>query len=157
MEADMKSRLTGFLLLVAMAIAAFLPAQSVAQSPAKSESPLAHVAQAANETPARMAQPSRGESKRIDWLSSLEFALSSAVLIFGVLVFCAELFIIRSGAYSPNQSTKLVAVTLIIIATLFIITAGFSSEQIAPAMGLFGTVAGYLLGRSQAASEVKDA
>lgn len=101
--------------------------------------------------------PSMGESKRIAWMSSLEFSLSALVLGFGVLVFLAELFVIKVGGYSPNQSTKLIAVTLIIVATLFIITAGFSSEQIAPAMGLFGTVAGYLLGRTQAASEVKDA
>ena len=41
------------------------------------------------------------------------------------------------------------AVTLIVVSSLFIITAGYSSEQIAPAMGLFGTIAGYLLGRYQ--------
>lgn len=83
-------------------------------------------------------------------MNSLEFSLSASVLVFGALLFIAELVVIRSAKYSPDQSTKLLAVTLIIVATLFIITAGFSSEQIAPAMGLFGTVAGYLLGRAQA-------
>ena len=38
-------------------------------------------------------------------------------------------------------------VTLILVGTLFAITAGFSAEDIGPALGLFGTVAGYLLGR----------
>lgn len=96
--------------------------------------------------------PRVGQSKRIDWLSSLEFSLSISVLVFGTLVFLAELFVIKAGLYPPNDSTKLLTVTLIIVATLFIITAGFSSEQIAPAMGLFGTVAGYLLGRTQSST-----
>jgi hypothetical protein len=39
------------------------------------------------------------------------------------------------------------AITLIIIGTMVLICAGYSNDQIAPAMGLFGTVAGYLLGR----------
>jgi hypothetical protein len=45
------------------------------------------------------------------------------------------------------------AVTLIIVGTLFAITAGFDSNQIAPAMGLFGTIAGYLLGKRATLSE----
>ncbi len=40
-------------------------------------------------------------------------------------------------------------VVLIIMGTLFVIAAGYSSVQIAPALGLFGTIAGYLLGRSE--------
>jgi len=36
---------------------------------------------------------------------------------------------------------------LVIISTFFVITAGFGNEQIAPAIGLFGTDVGYLLGR----------
>jgi hypothetical protein len=43
---------------------------------------------------------------------------------------------------------RVFAVTLILQGTLFFITAGFDSNQIAPAMGLFGTIAGYLLGRA---------
>ncbi len=42
---------------------------------------------------------------------------------------------------------KFVTITLIIISTLFLITAGYSNNQIAPAVGLLGTIAGYLLGR----------
>ena len=83
------------------------------------------------------------------WRSDSETFLSGIVLIFGVLLFIAELLVINAGKYNADQSTKLIAVTLIIVGTIFIITAGFSSNQIAPAMGLFGTVAGYLLGRSQ--------
>ncbi|MDX1617310.1 MAG: hypothetical protein R3224_00890 [Balneolaceae bacterium] len=40
-------------------------------------------------------------------------------------------------------------VTLIITAALFLIAAGFSNDQIASALGLLGTIAGYLLGRGE--------
>lgn len=95
-------------------------------------------------------------SKQVVWLSDYEFWLSASVLIFGLLLFVAEIYIIRTTAtFNPEQAIKLVAVSLIIISTLFIITAGFSSQQIAPAMGLFGTVAGYMLGKYQNSNEEK--
>lgn len=89
----------------------------------------------------------------VTWLSNYEFWMSSAVLVFGLLLFVAELYLMKIISFQPEQAIKLMAVTLIVISTLFIITAGFSSEQIAPAMGLFGTVAGYMLGRAQAGKE----
>lgn len=95
-------------------------------------------------------------TKQVVWLSDYEFWLSASVLIFGLLLFVAEIYIIRTTAtFNPEQAIKLVAVSLIIISTLFIITAGFSSQQIAPAMGLFGTVAGYMLGKYQNSNEEK--
>ena len=50
---------------------------------------------------------------------------------------------------SSNLEWKRILITLIIISTLFLITAGYSNDQIAPAIGLLGTIAGYLLGRIQ--------
>ena len=46
----------------------------------------------------------------------------------------------------PEDILRIVVTTLVICGTLFFVAAGFSSEQIAPAIGLFGTVVGYLLG-----------
>lgn len=102
---------------------------------------------------AAAATPQKPNVSVVTWLSNYEFWMSSSVLIFGLLVFLAELYLMRFISFQPEQSIKLIAVTLIVVSTLFIITAGFSSEQIAPAMGLFGTVAGYMLGRSQAGKE----
>ncbi|MNW14527.1 hypothetical protein D3C71_2127710 [compost metagenome] len=64
------------------------------------------------------------------------------------MVFTIEIITIKLGSFGPEQTIKLLAVTLIVISTLFIITAGFDGEQIAPAMGLFGTIAGYMVGRA---------
>ncbi|HCI6643540.1 TPA: hypothetical protein NPP35_004419 [Klebsiella variicola subsp. variicola] len=86
----------------------------------------------------------------VNWMSNYEFWLGLSVLIFGLVILIIEVSLIKKiGVFSPEQSIKLVAVTLIIISTLFIITSGFDSSQIAPAMGLFGTIAGYMLGKSQ--------
>jgi len=70
-----------------------------------------------------------------------------------MLVFLVEIALVKLTKFQPEQTIKLLAVTLIVISTLFIITAGFDSEQIAPAMGLFGTIAGYMLGRNSGKHE----
>ena len=40
------------------------------------------------------------------------------------------------------------SLTLIVVGTMLFVTAAFDTKQIAPAFGLFGTIAGYLLGTS---------
>lgn len=80
-------------------------------------------------------------------LSQYEFWLSAEVLIFGFAVLVAEFLLLRRAKVTAEEALRVCAVSLIIIGTLFAITAGFDSNQIAPAMGLFGTIAGYLLGK----------
>ena len=101
----------------------------------------------------KMVSPKKGESLVVGWLSSFEFWMSFSVLSFGMLIFVIEIIMVRLTAFQPEQIIRILAVTLIVISTLFIITAGFDSEQIAPAMGLFGTIAGYMLGRADGKSK----
>jgi uncharacterized BrkB/YihY/UPF0761 family membrane protein len=81
------------------------------------------------------------------FLSSAEGELALVVVGLGVLVIIALTFALRFKEGSADDAIRAYAVTLIIIGTLVLICAGYSNDQIAPAMGLFGTVAGYLLGR----------
>lgn len=83
------------------------------------------------------------------FLSQPEFLLAVAVLVFGLtcLIFQFLLFYRRQSAEA--ELTKMTTVTLVVTGTLFVISAGFDNSQIAPAMGLFGTMIGYLLGRSE--------
>ena len=53
----------------------------------------------------------------------------------------------RPPRQSANEILQLLSINLIVTGTLFLISAGFSAEQIAPGLGLFGTIAGYVLGR----------
>ncbi len=81
------------------------------------------------------------------FLSSTEGELTLAVIALGVLIIIAQSIVLRSKSASADDAMRAYSITLIIIGTMVLICAGYSNDQIAPAMGLFGTVAGYLLGR----------
>lgn len=81
------------------------------------------------------------------FLTDFEYGLTLVILLFGALVLLAEYLLLREAKKSSYELLQLFAVNLIITGTLVLISAGYSAEQIAPAMGLFGTIAGYLLGR----------
>lgn len=85
-------------------------------------------------------------------ISSFEFWLSITVVIFTVLILYAEFYLFTRAphiTFQPDDVLRVVITTIIVCGTLFFLAAGFSSEQIAPAIGLFGTVAGYLLGSTE--------
>ena len=52
----------------------------------------------------------------------------------------------RKGA-SASQLLKLFAVLSIINISAIVIIAGYGPQQVAPILGLFGAIAGYLLGK----------
>lgn len=81
--------------------------------------------------------------------SSQEVYLSIGVLVFGMIIVLAQAFIINRRQEPLSQSLKYLSITLIIVGALFLVTAGYGNSQIAPIIGLLGTVAGYLLGRTQ--------
>ncbi len=88
-----------------------------------------------------------GQVRVRTFLSDFEFWLSAEILVFGCVVIVFESWLLRKSRMSAEDTLRVYAVTLIIVGTFFTITAGFSADQVAPAMGLFGTIAGYLLGR----------
>jgi hypothetical protein len=89
----------------------------------------------------------------VRFLTSREFFLSLSVLLFGIFVIIQQAFIIRNSSFEANDIIKIFGLSFIIVATLFLITSGYSDRQIAPAMGLFGTIAGYILGRNSKSKE----
>ena len=101
--------------------------------------------QAVNLPPPGVSQVSAPVAK--NFLSSTEGELALVVVGLGVLVIIALTVALRFKESSADDAIRGYAITLIIIGTLVLICAGYSNDQIAPAMGLFGTVAGCLLGR----------
>lgn len=85
--------------------------------------------------------------------SDIELQLIFGVLCFGLLIIILQFALMWKTGFNSQNVIKMSTVTLVIISTLFVITAGFSSEQIAPAMGLFGTIVGYVLGRETTKQE----
>ena len=81
------------------------------------------------------------------WSNQNAMTMSAVVLIFGivVLVLCAGLM--RSSRPSPEAILRVFGTVLIITGALFLVVAGYTDQQVAPVMGLLGTLAGYLLGK----------
>jgi glucan phosphoethanolaminetransferase (alkaline phosphatase superfamily) len=78
-----------------------------------------------------------------------ELYLSLGILLFGIILMAFEVMVILKKQEGWNTNAiKVVGLTLVIVAGLFLITAGYSESQIAPMVGLLGTIAGYLLGKS---------
>ena len=83
--------------------------------------------------------------------TAIEIALCLGVLAFGLILIGLEIrVILKSGGGWRINSFRVVGLTLIVIAGLFLITAGYSQNQIASMMALLGTIAGYLLGKGEA-------
>lgn len=81
--------------------------------------------------------------------SYTEIYLCLGVLAFGlVLVLFTGYVASKKSSGWDQDATKIFAVSVIITAGLFLITAGYSDQQIAPMFGLLGTIVGYLLGKS---------
>lgn len=83
------------------------------------------------------------------FLSSREMVLSVLILIFGISIIVIQYRLLAKVVDKHiTEVFKIFTVTLIIVGTLLLIASGFSSDQIAPALGLFGTIAGYILAKS---------
>lgn len=82
-------------------------------------------------------------------ITTLELWLSIGVLAFGLAVVIGQIYLFQQREESVQEVMKYLSVTLIIVGSLFLVTAGYGNEQIAPIIGLLGTIAGYLMGRQQ--------
>lgn len=72
--------------------------------------------------------------------------MSAALLVFGVVVLLLATYLIKVGK-SSEAVLRIFRTILIIVIAVFLVVAGCSDTQIAPVMGLVGTIAGYLLGK----------
>lgn len=79
-----------------------------------------------------------------------EIYLSIGVLVFGLIILGFEMAVMfKVGKGWGTNSIRVVGITLVIVAGLYLITAGYSETQIAPIIGLLGTITGYLLGKTE--------
>jgi hypothetical protein len=88
-------------------------------------------------------------SRNFSLLGNTEFWLSLLIVIFGAYVIFIQYRLFRSLRRPPSSGDimRTFAVTTILVGTCIAMTAGYRSEQVAPVLGVFGTIAGYLLGR----------
>lgn len=83
------------------------------------------------------------------FISQKEFWLAIAVLGALVAIIVLEMRLIRERRFNDETALRLLVVTIVIVSSLFIIISGYDERQIAPIYGLFGTICGYLFGRSE--------
>ncbi len=95
-------------------------------------------------------QPGRIITPGLGGRSTTEIYLSLAVLLFGLIILGLQIGIMfKVGKGWGSNSIRITGITLVIVSGLFLITAGYTQDQIAPMIGLLGTIAGYLLGKSE--------
>lgn len=93
----------------------------------------------------------------VSLVTNTEVWLSSAVLLFGVVVMTLVLRSLNlNRAHHVESILLLFTVISIIFGTLWVIAAGFDQAQISSALALFGTIAGYLLGNRHARTHEED-
>jgi len=86
-----------------------------------------------------------------------EFWLTLCILAAGLIFLAMAVWLLKNtDGGKVEHVTRALTIILVIVGTMVLITAGYNNEQIAPAFGLFGTIVGYILGRSQTREEERE-
>lgn len=86
-------------------------------------------------------------------MTDKELLLAIVVVLLGVIAIVVQHVSLRKTNADASEYTKATVLALVIVGTLITVVAGFSAEDIAPAMGLFGTIAGYVIGANRTHSK----
>jgi hypothetical protein len=103
-----------------------------------------------SEAKAQVSQEAPGQP----WDKGMVLSLSFGILLFGLIVISLMTYLLRRNRHFSLILPSF-GVPLIIVAAVVLVIAGFGERQIAPVIGLLGTIAGYLLGRESSYKEVE--
>jgi len=104
------------------------------------------------EQPATIAPSVAAEIRESGSFFSLgEFQLTMIIFVFGLFALIAFLVMLRGGKATPYMM-RLYVIIILVFGTLLVVSSSYTTEQIAPVVGFFGTIAGYLLGRTEKSS-----
>jgi hypothetical protein len=81
------------------------------------------------------------------WSQELIKFLVSSVLGFSCLAFLISAVLLWRAKASPQSVLKVVGVISILCFSVLLLVIGYSNDQLTPIIGLFGAIAGYLLGK----------
>jgi len=89
--------------------------------------------------------------------SNIEVYLSIGVLVFSIIVMALQYWHLKhqGQSWNPEAVTRFIGFPLVISASLFLVVAGYSDQQVAPVFALLGAIAGYLFGKSGTSSDAK--
>ncbi|MEP6669885.1 MAG: hypothetical protein ABJF10_12075 [Chthoniobacter sp.] len=93
------------------------------------------------------------EESNQPWNAKLVKFLSVSILAFGAAVLGMMTYLVMQNKDS-GAVLRLFTVPLVIVASVFLVVAGFTNQQITPVVGLLGTIVGYILGSHSARNEM---
>ena len=109
--------------------------------------------------PASAATTAPHSGDMLDFTAKTPYEFYIVLLIVGFAAFVMIVLLIvylRVRAFNEELFMRTFTITLIVLAAVFLIVAGYSSQQVAPAFGLLGTIAGYIMGKMDAGSRRGD-
>ncbi len=84
-----------------------------------------------------------------------EFDFTILIALFGCLAL-AFLYLLSRRMQDVSHVLRMYVVTIIVVGALMVVSSTYATNQIAPIVGLFGTIAGYVLGRSDSPPRRRD-
>ena len=77
-----------------------------------------------------------------------EIELTIIIFIFGLIATGIFYLLVKSQRATPYLM-RIYVVIILVFGSLLVVSSGYAINQTAPIIGLFGTITGYLLGRSE--------
>jgi len=80
--------------------------------------------------------------------SFAEISLTWIIFIFGLIALGIFFLLVHYGKATPYL-IRIYVIIILVFGTLLVVSSAYTTEQVAPIVGFFGTIAGYLLGRTE--------
>ena len=81
------------------------------------------------------------------WSPELVIYLATSILLVTALALVLGSILMWKRGHSGQEVLRLYGVVIIVGLSALLLVVGFSNEQLTPIVGLFGAIAGYLLGK----------
>lgn len=82
----------------------------------------------------------------------MEFLNTIIVAVLMLVITLAILLRKRTEQLTGEEYVRLIGILLVVFGALFIMATGWSKDHAAPAFGILGTIAGFLLGRQSSSN-----
>lgn len=86
------------------------------------------------------------------WDAALVQFLSVSLLVFTAIVLLMAAGLLWRTKASPQHVLRIFGIISIVGVSALLLVTGYSNDQLTPIVGLFGAIAGYLLGKDSSAS-----
>lgn len=90
------------------------------------------------------------------WTPELVMSLSTGILVFTAFILVLITYILIKCKLRGGYILKMYTIVLIISFSAYLCVTGYDNNQLAPILGLFGAIAGYLLGKDDVKRNTTD-